>query len=97
MSNLGEAGSAFAMEVCMINFLYQFSSGILLEQNWLCQLLLQLVFENAQSQSDDRTSPRITTEVKFSSLPVDCRTELSFAATVSFRNSFQVWQAQKST
>lgn len=50
MSNLGEAGSAFAMEVCIINLLYQFSSGILLEQNWLCELLLQLMFENALSQ-----------------------------------------------
>lgn len=47
MRNLGEAETAFAMEVCMINFLYQLSSGILLEQNWLCQFLLQLMFENA--------------------------------------------------
>lgn len=50
MSNLGEAGSAFAVEVCIINFLYQFSAGMLLEQNWLCQLLLQLMSENVLSQ-----------------------------------------------
>lgn len=47
------------------------------------------------SKSDDSISPRKNTEVKFSSHPADFRTELGFAATVSFRNSFQTWQAQK--